>query len=66
MAKKKPRPRPRPKPTDPLPLVLYAIAAQTDGWCIGHQTFNRFENGERVGVYDLREVRTLQVTKGLR
>jgi len=55
--------KPAPRPT--MPLVIYVVRGAEDTY-FGHDTFGRFEHGDKVGVYELREVRTLNVTRGLR
>jgi len=67
MAKKKTRPRPtrKPKP-EPMPLVLYAVKGGDGETCFGHDDFDTFDDGDVVGVYDLREVRVMAITRGLR
>ena len=68
MAKKrKQRPAtPRGMKASDLPLVIYAVKPAGADTVFGYTTFNEFEDGERVGVYDLREVRAMHVTRGLR
>lgn len=59
----------RPKPPQ-MPQVLYVVkGVGVDDAYFGHATFNGeddFHDGDRVAVYDLREVRTMRVTRGLR
>lgn len=67
--KKKPKPPlPKPKP-EPLPLVLYVVkGGGGDPTFFGRERFTdeQFDDGERIGIYDLREVRTMAITRGLR
>lgn len=68
----KSRPTREVNPREALPLVLYCVkgaaAGEADGQpaCFGYRTFDQLDQGARVGVYELREVRTLHVTRGLR
>ena len=57
----------RPAPRVDMPHVIYVIKGGGDEPTLfGHENFQHFDDGEVVGVYDLREVRTMVVTKGLR
>jgi hypothetical protein len=52
---------------DEMPLVLYLIrSGGRDDAYFGRDTFDDFDDGETIGVYELREVRTLQLTRSLR
>ena len=68
MAKKrKQRPAtPRGMKASDLPLVIYAVQPPGQATLFGYADFEEFEDGDRVGVYDLREVRAMHVTRGLR
>jgi hypothetical protein len=62
-----------PKPTkkhsrrDELPQLLYAVRGnQCQDTYFAYDTFERHDEGSTVGVYELREVRTLTVTRTLR
>lgn len=71
-ANKSRRPKREVAPRDAMPLVLYCVtgaaAGELDGQpaCFGYRTVDGLDHGARVGVYELREVRTLHVTRGLR
>jgi hypothetical protein len=67
MAKKKtPPPTPHPKRKPDVPLVLYVIKGTEPSSYFGYKDFDAFDHGEHIAVYELREVRTLHVTRGLR
>jgi hypothetical protein len=67
MAKKTRAPRPPKKLPDDMPRVLYAVVGGGDDQTLfGYADFETFDHGDRIGVYELREVRTLHVTRGLR
>ena len=68
MAKKRKRtPAAPPKRKAPeLPQVIYAVQPPGQATLFGYADFEEFEDGDRVGVYDLREVRAMHVTRGLR
>jgi len=53
---------------DAMPQTLYAVEGfQSDPKTFfGYASFDMHDEGDRVGVYELREVRTLHVTRGLR
>lgn len=61
----KPKPSKPTKPSDP-PLVLYAVKGYGCDTYFGEATFDTMEDGAKVCVYDLREVRVMRVTRGLR
>jgi len=76
MTKKKQRPNAESRkwrrsktPPPPMPLVLYAVKGDGDDpTFFARATFtdSEIDDGEVVGIYDLREVRTMVITRGLR
>ena len=52
----------------PMPQTLYAVEGfeSEPKTFFGYASFDMHDEGDRVGVYELREVRTLHVTRGLR
>lgn len=53
---------------DGMPQTLYAVEGfqSEPKTFFGYASFDMHDEGDRVGVYELREVRTLHVTRGLR
>lgn len=68
MSKRRPRrplAPPRPRAQRGMPLVLYVERGAEDVY-FGRNHFDTIDDGAVVGVYELRETRTLKITRGLR